>query len=166
MISTNNLTRRKTSKIADQFRGEFAGRDKGLFLLAVSTGSRMTELLVLTIGDVFHNGKPADVLLFNRSGEVSKEVPVSKDCKIAIQLLIDWHVNRYGNVDRQRPLFPSRNGGGNMAMSVPRANKVLSEALMAAGCNRNAPNRVLFVKAFLINLLKFARWVKFFFDCL
>ncbi|MDE0187280.1 MAG: hypothetical protein OXP71_17720 [Candidatus Poribacteria bacterium] len=161
MISTNNLTRRKISKIADQFRGEFAGRDKGLFLLAVSTGSRMTELLVLTISDVYKNGKPANYLRLNRDREILQDVPCNKDDKKVIQSLIDWHIDRYGQIDTQRPLFPSRTGGGKMAVTSERSNEILRAAFKGAGLIDGTRNRNVSVRSLISNLLKVANLVRY-----
>ena len=41
------------------FTGTFEARNRGLFLLGVSTGGRISELLSLQIGDVYQNGKLA-----------------------------------------------------------------------------------------------------------
>ena len=39
------------------FDGTFATRNRGLFMLGVSTGGRISELLSLTIGDVWQNDR-------------------------------------------------------------------------------------------------------------
>ena len=61
-------------------------------MLGVSTGGRISELLSLTIGDVYQNGNPVTDLLFERSvvkgGEVSRAVPVNRDGRRAIDELI------------------------------------------------------------------------------
>ena len=55
----------------------------GLFMLGVSTGGRISELLSLTIGDVYQNRRAVTDLLFDKSivkgGEVSRAVPVNRD---------------------------------------------------------------------------------------
>ena len=40
------------------FDGTFEDRHRGLFMLGISTGGRISELLSLQIGDVYQNGKP------------------------------------------------------------------------------------------------------------
>ena len=42
-------------------------RNRGLFMLGVSTGGRISELLSLTIGDVYQNGSAVTDLLYDRS---------------------------------------------------------------------------------------------------
>ena len=61
------------------FDGTFAARNRGLFMLGVSTGGRISELLSLTIGDVYRNRAAVTDLLFDKSivkgGEVSRQCP-------------------------------------------------------------------------------------------
>ena len=45
------------------FTGTFATRNRGLFMLGVSTGGRISELLSLMIGDVYQNGSAVTDLL-------------------------------------------------------------------------------------------------------
>ena len=72
---------------------------EGFFILGVSTGGRISELLSLQIGDVWQNDRPVKDLLFARSivkgGEVSRAVPVNIDGRQAIEDLITWHRDRY-----------------------------------------------------------------------
>ena len=64
-------------------------------MLGVSTGGRISELLSLTVGDVYQNQKPVTDLLFDRSivkgGEISRAVPVNSDGRRAISEIIAWH---------------------------------------------------------------------------
>jgi len=39
--------------VSDQFTGTYAIRNRSLFMLGVSVGGRISELLALTIGDVY-----------------------------------------------------------------------------------------------------------------
>ena len=77
------------------FDGTLATRNRGLFMLGVSTGGRISELLSLRIGDVYQNGKAVTDLLFDKSivkgGELSRAVPVNVDGRHAIEDLICWH---------------------------------------------------------------------------
>ena len=96
-------------------------RNRGLFMLGVSTGGRISELLSLTIGDVYQNRNPVTDLLFDRSivkgGEVSRAVPVNTDGMRAIDELVRRHREQYRTVKASRPLFPSRNGHGRKRMT-------------------------------------------------
>ena len=123
------------------FDGTFEVRNRGLFLLGVSTGGRISELLSLQIGDIHQNGKPGTDLLYDKSivkgGEVSRTVPVNRDGRRAIENLIDWHRERYKTTKASRPLFPSRNGQGTQRMSRRTAHNVLKSAFEAAGLNEH-----------------------------
>ena len=95
MRGTRPLDNTEIIQVANCFDGTFASRNRGLFMLGVSTGGRISELLSLQIGDVWQNGKPVKDLLFARSivkgGEVSRAVPVNIDGRQAIEHLIAWH---------------------------------------------------------------------------
>ena len=134
---TKSLTVKEIKKASNQFRGEFETRDSCLFMLALSTGGHLSELLALTIGDVYKGGRPVDDLQFTKDivkgGNLPRAVPVNGNGTKAIQSLVNWHINRYGNADTQRPLFPSRNNGGKVAMTPKRGQKVIKDAFIAAG---------------------------------
>ena len=108
-------------------------------MLGVSTGGRISELLSLEIGDVWQNQKSVTDLLFEHSivkgGEVSRAVPVNSDGRQAIDSLIAWHPERYQTTSSRRPLFPSRNKNGRVAMNRQTAHEVLKKAFTAAGLN-------------------------------
>ena len=128
----NLLSEAEARKVSEQFSGGFKVRNRGLFMLGVSTGADIRELLTLTIGDVYQNDKPVDKLFFNNRDDVSRTVLVNQDGMKILQSLIDWHVEHYGSIDAQRPLFPSRNGRGKVALSSRRAHEVLRAAFIAA----------------------------------
>ena len=90
-------------------------------MLGVSTGGRISELLSLKIGDVYQNRRAVTGLLFDKSiikgGEISRAVPVNADGRRAIENFIGWHREKYGKLDVKRPLFPSRNKSGTVAMN-------------------------------------------------
>ena len=140
MKGTRPLDNTEIRLVSACFDGTFEARNRGLFMLGVSTGGRISELLALTIDDVYQNRKPVTDLLFDRhivkGGEISRAVPVNSDGRRAISDLIDWHQARYGNTKGSRPLFPSRNGQGNpQRMSRRTAHNALKAAFVAAGLN-------------------------------
>ena len=139
MKGTRPLDNNEIRRVSACFDGTFEARNRGLFMLGVSTGGRISELLSLQIGDVYQNGKPVTDLLFDKSivkgGEVSRAVPVNRDGRRAIEALIAWHRERYQNTEKNRPLFPSRNGQGQQPMSRRTAHDVLKVAFEAAGLN-------------------------------
>ena len=139
MKGTRPLDNTEIRLVSACFDGVFATRNRGLFMLGVSTGGRISELLSLTIGDVYQNGKPVTDLLFDRSivkgGEVSRAVPVNVDGRAAIENLIAWHQEQYKTIAPARPLFPSRNKNGSVAMNRQTAHEMLKKAFTAAGLN-------------------------------
>ena len=124
-------------KIAEQFDGTFEIRNRSLFMLGVSVGGRISELLSLRIDDVWQNGQPISDLLFQKrvvkGRETARMIPVNADGQQAIRELIQWHVERDGDLDPQRPLFMSRQGGE--ALSRSHAHRILERAFQRAGLN-------------------------------
>ena len=139
MKGTRPLDNNEIRLVSACFTGTFEVRNRGLFLLGVSTGGRISELLSLRIADVWQNQKPVSDLLYDKSivkgGEVSRAVPVNTDGMRAIDALIDWHREAYQNTEGDRPLFPSRQKPGNVAMHRQTAHDILKTAFTAAGLN-------------------------------
>ena len=132
MKGTRPLDNTEIRLVSACFDGTFEARNRGLFMLGVSTGGRISELLSLTVRDVYQNGKPVTDLLFDRSivkgGEVSRAVPVNVDGRAAIENLIAWHQEQYKTIAPARPLFPSRNKNGSVAMNRQTAHEMLKKA--------------------------------------
>ena len=139
MKGTRPLDNAEIRKVSDAFDGIFAVRNRSLFMLGVSVGGRISELLALKVNDVWQNGKPVKDLLFDRNivkgSEVSRAVPVNIDGRQAIENLIAWHIELYGGIVPTRPLFPSRNGQGTRAMTRIAAHNALKDAFETAGLN-------------------------------
>ena len=139
MKGTRPLDNDEIRLVSACFAGTFEVRNRGLFMLGVSTGGRISELLSLTIGDVYQNRKAVTDLLFDKSivkgGEVSRAVPVNADGRRAIEDLIGWYRETYGKLDVKRPVFPSLNQNGSVAMNRQTAHEMLKQAFLAAGLN-------------------------------
>ena len=139
MKGTRPLDNDEIGRVSAAFTGTFEVRNRSLFMLGVSTGGRISELLSLRIGDVYQNGRAVTDLLFDRSivkgGETSRAVPVNVDGRGAIDALVAWHCEQYDRTEPKRPLFPSRNGQGLQPMSRRTAHNVLKDAFMDAGLN-------------------------------
>ena len=67
MKGTRPLDNNEIRRVSLCFDGTFETRNRGLFMLGVSTGGRISELLSLRIGDVYQNGKAVSDLLFDKS---------------------------------------------------------------------------------------------------
>ena len=139
MKGTRPLDNAEIRKVSACFDGTFEIRNRGLFMIGVSTGGRISELLSLQIGDVWQNGKAVTDLLFEKSivkgGEVSRAVPVNRDGRQAIEDLLGWHRAQYKNIEPDRPLFPSRHNSGSVPMHRQTAHQMLKKAFIAAGLN-------------------------------
>ena len=140
MKGTRPLDNKEIRLVSACFNGNpFEARNRGLFMLGVSTGGRISELLSLTVGDVWQNQKPVTDLLFDRSivkgGEISRAVPVNSDGRRAIEDLVAWHREQYKTIAPSRPLFPSRNKNGSVAMNRQTAHEMLKKAFLGAGLN-------------------------------
>ena len=139
MKGTRPLDNDEIRRVSECFDGTFEIRNRGLFMLGVSTGGRISELLSLQIGDVWQNRAAVTDLLFDKSivkgGEVSRAVPVNIDGRDAIDALIAWHKAKYRTLASTRPLFPSRNKNGRVAMNRQTAHEMLKKAFETAGLN-------------------------------
>ena len=110
MKGTRPLDNNEIRQVSDAFDGIFATRNRSLFVLGVSTGGRISELLSLKVEDVWQNGAPVTDLLFDRSivkgGGVSRAIPINADGRDAITALMDWHTQDFGGITSDRFLFP------------------------------------------------------------
>ena len=139
MKGTRPLDNDEIRRVSACFTGTYEVRNRGLFMIGVSTGGRISELLSLRIGDVYQNGRPVTDLLFDKSivkgKETSRAVPVNVDGRNAINAVVSWHQEKYATLAPTRPLFPSRNKNGTVAMNRQTAHDMLKDAFMAAGLN-------------------------------
>ena len=67
MKGTRPLDNQEILLVSACFDGAFEARNRGLFMLGVSTGGRISELLSLQISDVYQNGAAVTDLLFDKS---------------------------------------------------------------------------------------------------
>lgn len=137
MKGTRPLTTDEIIAVSEQFDGTFEVRNRSLFMLGVSVGGRISELLALKIEDVWQNGQPVSDLLFKKDvvkgKETARMIPVNSDGRQAITELIQWHKEQFGNLSKRRPLFMSRQGGE--ALSRSHAHRILERAFKKAGLN-------------------------------
>ena len=139
MKGTRPLDNTEIKTIYKNFTGDNEIRDRGLFLLGVSVGGRISELLGLRVADVWQNNAPVSDLLFNKNivkgGETSRTVPVNSDGRAAINELMDFQQLRFGRILQRQWLFPSRLAQGNKPIHRKTAHNTLKRAFIAAGLN-------------------------------
>lgn len=139
MKGTRPLDNDEIRWVSGCFTGTFEVRNRGLFMLGVSTGGRISELLSLRLGDVYQNKKPVTDLLYTKrivkGGEVSRSVPVNADGRKTINDLVNWHREHYRSIASKRPLFPSRHNSGTVALHRQTAHEILKTAFIEAGLN-------------------------------
>ena len=137
MKGTRPLSNEEIIKVSKHFTGTYAVRNRSLFMLGVSIGGRISELLSLKIDDVWQHEKPVTDVVFNKhivkGGEHSRAVPLNKDGRQAVENLIAWHQEQYESIDPDAPCFPSRNGGTSVTRKA--ADDALNNAFRAAGLN-------------------------------
>ena len=139
MKGTRPLDNDEIRLVSACFTGTFEVRNRGLFMWGVSTGGRISELLSLTIGDVYQTApqSPISCMTVQSSRVVRYREPcrLNTDGMRAIDELVRWHREQYRTLKASRPLFPSRNGKGSQRMTRRAAHNVLKDAFEAAGLN-------------------------------
>jgi len=140
MKGTRPLTNEEIIKVAECFDGTFEVRNRSLFMLGVSCGARISELLALKVGDVWQNSKPVTDIHFSKhivkGKEHARSVPLNADGRTAIGQLIVWYENRFTElsyIDPDAPLFQSRIG--TKPLTRKGAADVLRVAFEKAGLN-------------------------------
>ena len=107
------LTDDEVTLVSQSFSGTYAARDKALFVLGVKSGFRISELLSLTVGDVWQHGQFVDRVAVRRrhmEGKIQgRSVILHSEAKGA---LAPWlmAMQRRGEVTPDTCLFPSRKG--------------------------------------------------------
>lgn len=142
MKGTRPLLIEEIKRVSESFTGAYAVRNRALFLLGISSGARISELLSLCIRDVWQNSRAVTDLHFTRDivkgKETARRVPLNKDGTQAIENMVKWHRQRFKRLSMNRPLFPSRNSGkGVVSMTRRNAHDILKSAFERAGLNGN-----------------------------
>lgn len=120
-----------------------APRDRLIVELRFQTGLRISELLGLRVGDVWHGGISLTVLRVSRArlkggqgvrrrAVKSRTIPLNAQARTA---LVDYFAaadpERWANPDA--PLFVSRKGGGLRAIDRRQGAKIIRKIFLAAG---------------------------------
>lgn len=143
MKGTRPLNNKEIRKVRDSFTGVYEVRNRSLFMLGVSIGGRVSELLALQVGDVYQNDAPMTDIQFAKEivkgKETARTVPVNADGRQAIAEVIAWHQSEFEDTHWARPLFPSRkkrdDPSGFHRMNREAAHRIMKAAFEAAGLN-------------------------------
>jgi integrase len=136
MKGSRPLTPDEISRVSQAFDGQYAARNRAMFILGIKSGFRISELLSLTVGDVADaNGRIVDDVTVRRrsmkSRRAGRTVPLHPEAKAALAVWVKQlrrhrqHVARY-------PLFPSREGK-HQPLSRIQAWCILRDAYQACG---------------------------------
>lgn len=142
MRPLTNIEIEKVSESLKKSNGMYSIRNYGLFMLGVSVGGRISEMLSLTIGDVwdFKGDKPIDDFYFRKEivkgKEKARRVPINADGRNAIGMLVGWQRTHTGSIKPSDPLFLSRKRGvdGNkQSFQRKQAERILKQAFENVG---------------------------------
>ena len=131
MAGCKPLIESEIEGILESFSGKYALRDRCLFILGLKAGFRISELLSLTIGDVWQFGKVVNNVMVQRRNmkckRKSRTVPLHKDAKEAIKL---WNekLSELGYTDKTDYLFQSQKGM-NQAINRQNAHNIIKKAV-------------------------------------
>ena len=106
MKDTRLLDYDEIRRVSGCFNGTYEIRNRALFMLGVSTGGRISELLSLRVGDVFQNKKPVSDLLYTK--RIVKAGSTSNSAFAKLNLQMHSIVDNYC----PRPISPKLNRNG------------------------------------------------------
>lgn len=112
-------------------------RDYVLFVTGINTGLRISDLLNLTVGEVWQNGKPAEYIeIREQKTDKSKRFIFNKTSQKALK-----EYDYLSTAVSEAPLFPSRKG--NKAISRVQAYRIINQAAEQAGMNEQIGTHTL-----------------------
>jgi len=85
---------------------ELGVRDRVLFLTCLTFGTRISEALVLTFGDVAGN----TLYIKSKKGSENQGFPIPDEYRNAINELKDWYLQKGIEINDKLPLFLSQKG--------------------------------------------------------
>jgi len=134
MKGARPLTREEFDRVMQSFDGKYAERNRCLFLLGTSAMTRVSELAVLTVGDVYQGGLVVSELVLRKQivkGKRESRIAVLPPETVeAVRDFIEWKVEHGESLAKDAPLFVSRQGGPLHRMQIHR---ILKEAYAKAG---------------------------------
>ena len=133
MKGSRPLSQAEIESVVRSFTGEYERRNRALFLLGIYTGMRISELLALTVGDIWEYSMPVEMLYLNKGMVKGKKearmIPLSSKAQIVIKNLIAWKEYHGESLSPEAPLFASRNSGKRLSRF--QAHLILRDAFGA-----------------------------------
>lgn len=111
-MQARSLTEEEIARLRIAFiegYGHYAVRDRCFFELGINAGARLTELLTLNVGQVYHHGWLADQLELVCRGQ-SRTVPLNFRAREALSIYIEWKKAKREPLHTEAPLFLSKQG--------------------------------------------------------
>lgn len=128
------LTDEEIKKVSATFLGASKARDFALFILGIKSGFRISELLSLTIKDVFQGGQIQDRIYVQRRNMKCKNegrcVVVHPDAKTALSV---WLTELFQTGATEDTFVFKSQKGRNKPISRIQAWKILTTAYEASG---------------------------------
>ena len=129
MKGARALTAEEIQSIKKSFFGTYEVRDRSLFLIGLYTGSRISELISLNVGDVWQHEKIVKTLELRKAitkGKKTRQVPLNLEARETIEALIEWKRGQCESLEPDTPLFVSRKKAGRLTRI--QAHRILQAA--------------------------------------
>lgn len=135
MKGCRSLTDDEIELVKTAFTGSFELRDRAIFIVGIRTGLRISEILSITIGQVFQDGKIAHYLYVprkNMKGRVEgRRIPLHQEAREALGVWL-IELNKKRPLLLNAPLFVGRKSQ-TTPISRIQAWRILEEAFARAG---------------------------------
>jgi site-specific recombinase XerD len=155
MKGARHLSKNEIQSFAQSLYGEYEVRNRTLFLFGLNSGTRISELLALNVGDVWQYFKPVEILELKKAitkGKKTRQIPLNEQAKGTITELIKWKESQGENLSPNAPLFSSRKG--NKRLSRFQVHRILKDSFQSSECSGKVSTHSLrksFAKALLVS---------------
>lgn len=129
MKGARALTNEEIADIKNSFWGKYEVRDRSLFLIGLYTGTRISELISLNVGDIYQHGKIVKTLELRKAitkGKKTRQIPLNLEARETIEDFIEWKRDYGESLGMTAPLFVSRKKGGRLTRI--QAHRILKKA--------------------------------------
>jgi hypothetical protein len=128
-MGSRPLTELEIQAIITTFSGEYERRNRTLFLLGLSTGARISELLSLNVKDVWRYNRPGDMIDL-QTGYIKRkfqgrQITLRAGAPKEIRGFLRWKQKEKESLAKDAPLFVSRQ---NERLSRKQAHNILKAA--------------------------------------